>query len=282
MSNNPNILTIIYKPEIKMNTIISFFDKNPVFTQEEFNQFLSSRGNTVGRKESLIYHLRKGYAKRIRRGFFVSIPAPFRDKIEELELNPYLVAGRVVPNTIIAYHSAFDFHGVSPSPYHQYLFLSEQSMRSFKFNGDKFTALPFSRTLSRQNQKDFGVIETEIQGLTIKITGLERTIVDVLHRPIHGGGWKEIWETAAQISTLDLDQVIEYVKLLNNATTVSKLGFFLEQFKDHFNVDESYLNILEALKPCGTHYLERNKRESGTLLKRWNLMVPLHVLEQQS
>ena len=77
-----------------------------------------------------------------------------------------------------------------------------------------------------------------------------------------------------------MDNVVKYADLLNNATTIAKLGFFLEQFKEQLNVDESILNYLESKKPSGTHYLERSKRESGKWLHRWNLIVPNYIIER--
>ena len=44
-------------------------------------------------------------------------------------------------------------------------------------------------------------------------------------------------------------------------------------------MDEHTLKYLEIKKTSGMPYLERSKRESGTCLKRWNLIVPNYILE---
>lgn len=171
-------------------------------------------------------------------------------------------------------------HGVSYSLHHQYLYLSENPIRPFKFNESKFICLPFPKALSEQETTNAEIVLAERQGLNIKATSLERTLVDVLDRPNYGGGWEEIWRTAEHISILNLDNVVKYADLLNNATTTAKLGFFLEQYKGQFSVDERILNYLESKKPSGIHYLERNKRESGKWLQRWNLIVPNYILDR--
>lgn len=264
-----------------MSAIIGFFEQHPVFTHNEYTKFLLSQGTTNPntQRELLTYHLKKRRIMRIRHGFFATIPTSFRNVMENFPIDPYLVAGRVTANAVIAYHSAFDFHGVSYSLYHQYLYLSDQVIRPFEFNQTDFICLPFPRSLSKQQATQFEVILTERQGLNLKVTSLERTLVDVIHRPNYGGGWEEIWKTADHISILNLDKVIEYVNLLNNATTTAKLGFFLEHFKEQFGVNESILKVLEAKKPDGIHYLERGKREPGKFLKRWNLVVPTHIID---
>lgn len=65
-------------------------------------------------------------------------------------------------------------------------------------------------------------------GLSVRVTSLERTLVDVLVRPDLGGGWEEIWRSLEMVEFFDLDVVIDYTLLFENATTAAKVGFFLE------------------------------------------------------
>lgn len=259
-----------------------FFEQHPVFTQKEFNQFLLSIGSTNPntQRELLAYHLKKQHIVRIKRGFFASSPYALRGSIENFPVDPYLIAGRINQNTVIAYQSAFDLHGVSYSLHHQYLYLSDHSIRSFTFDEADFICLAFPKTLVEHDATQFEVVSVDRQGLAVHVTSLERTIVDVLDRPNYGGGWEEIWRTAEYIPILNFDKIIKYAELLNNATTIAKLGFFLEQFKEQFGIDEHTLKYLESKKPSGMHYLERSKRESGTCLQRWNLIVPNYILER--
>ena len=264
-----------------MNSI-EFFSLNPVFTHDEYRQFLMTQGtvNTNTQRELLSYHLNKQNIVRIRRELYASIPISSRHIAKSFQINPYLIAGRITNDAVLAYHTAFDFFGVSYSMYHQLTFMSESHIRPFTFQQTKYICLSFPKQLLVHNCKNFEVIETDRQGLNIQVTSLERSIVDALDRPDYAGGWEEIWRTAEHIPILNLDKTIEYVKLLNNATTFAKLGFFLEQFKDRFKVDEQLLNLLEKLKPNSIHYLERSKRESGKLLKRWNLVIPNSIIER--
>ncbi|MGQ3890160.1 type IV toxin-antitoxin system AbiEi family antitoxin domain-containing protein [Legionella sp. CNM-1927-20] len=263
-------------------SITDFFQQYPVFTQNEYRQFLLTQGTTNPntQRELLAYHLKKHHITRIRRGFFATIPSAFRKAKENFPVDPFLITGRIVPDTVIAYHSAFDFHGVSYSVHYQYIYMLEKPIHPFEFNESKFICLPFPKGLVEQKAERFGVAFEERQGLSIQVTSLERTVVDVLDRPNYGGGWEEIWRTAEHIPILNLDTVIQYNDLLNNATTSAKLGFFLEQFKQQLGVDESTLRYLQSKKPTGAHYLERSKRESGKWLQRWNLIVPNYILER--
>ncbi|HDS3847160.1 TPA: hypothetical protein QHY93_002836, partial [Legionella pneumophila] len=172
-----------------MSTLISFFEQHPVFTQDEYRQFLLSQGTTNPntQRELLAYHLKKQHIIRIRRSLFASIPAAFRDVAEEFPVDSYLLAGRITQDAVIAYHSAFDLHGVSYSLHHQCLYLSDQLIRPFKFKEADFIRLPFPNSLLEQDATQMDVLSIDRQGLDVKVTSLERTLVDVLDRPNYGG-----------------------------------------------------------------------------------------------
>ncbi len=45
------------------------------------------------------------------------------------------------------------------------------------------------------------------------------------------GGWEEIWRSLETVEFFDLDRIVEYVLLLGNATTASKVGYYLEEHR---------------------------------------------------
>ena len=78
----------------------------------------------------------------------------------------------------------------------------------------------------------------------------------------------------------DLDQVIEYTKLLDNATTAAKVGFFLDQHREPLMVEEAHLNELRRLRPKQPHYFTRGRPKGCQWVKDWNLMVPTEILNR--
>ena len=105
-------------------------------------------------------------------------------------------------------------------------------------------------------------------GMEVRVTSLERTMVDVLNRPDVAGGWEEIWRSLESVEFFDLDKVVEYALLLGNATTAAKVGFFLEQHREPLMIEEKHLKSLHGLRPRQPHYLDRDKRRSGHLVSR--------------
>ena len=74
--------------------------------------------------------------------------------------------------------------------------------------------------------------------------------------------------------------MVEYVLLLENATTAAKVGFFLEQHRETLMVEDVYLKSLQQLRPLRPHYFDRARRKDGRLVKQWNLVVPSAVMER--
>jgi len=128
--------------------------------------------------------------------------------------------------------------------------------------------------------ENFNVAVRERAGKELRVTNLERTLVDTLDRPDLSGSWEEIWRSLESVEFFDLDRVVEYTLLLGNATTGAKVGFFLEQHREALMVEDRHLKELHGLRPRQPHYLDRAKRTPGRLVSEWNLVVPRDVLER--
>ncbi len=76
----------------------------------------------------------------------------------------------------------------------------------------------------------------------------------------------------------DLDQVVEYVELMNNKTLAAKVGYYLERHAEPLMVENKHLDALRKLRPKQPHYLQREK--GGRFIKTWNLVVPEQLTTQ--
>ena len=137
----------------------------------------------------------------------------------------------------------------------------------------------FPTKLTAKNKALFGVKAMDRAGIGVRVATLERTLVDVFDRLDLAGGWEEIWRSLETVEFFDLDVVVQYALLLENATTAAKVGFFLEQHKERLMVEERHLDRLRARRPREPHYLARGRR-GGRLVAAWNLVVPVEVLER--
>ena len=257
-----------------------FFAKHPVFTVDELTVFLAQRGpaNKWTRKALLTHHQKKRRILRVRRGLYVVVPAGFDPA--SCPVDPYLLGAKMTEDAVLAYHTALEFHGKAYSVRHLIFYLSSRRSAPLSFRSYTFRSALFPKALRAKGKKFFGVETHERAGLPVRVTGLERTLVDVLDRPDLGGGWEEIWRSLEAVEFFDLDAVVKYALLLENATTAAKVGFFLEQHQDRLMVEDTHLEMLRAHRPRSPHYMMRTTRESGRLIAKWNLVVPLKILER--
>jgi predicted transcriptional regulator of viral defense system len=256
-----------------------FFAEHPVFTTELVSHFLANNGSTNRwtRKALLAHHQKRGRILRVRQGLYAVIP--FGTEPAKFEPDAFLVAACATEDSVLAYHTALEFHGRAHTVFARFYFLTRHFCRPFEFRGKRFLGLPPPKSVAGAVQPP-GVRQLDRAGLSIRVTSLERTLVDVLDRPDLSGGWEEVWRSLETIEYFDLDEIVAYARLLDNATTAAKVGFFLEQNRDRLGVSDAHLEPLRQLRPRHPTYLERGKKGHGSLVKIWNLIVPDAVLSR--
>ena len=258
----------------------AFFRQRPVFTGEELAEHLSSSGRVGARtQESLLaYHTKNGRLVRVRRGLYAVIP-PGADR-DTYPVDPYLIASRLTRDSVLSHHTALEFHGRAYSVWQHLTYLASRPLEPLTFRSHVFRGARFPEALVRSGKEHFDVLTTERAGMSLRVTSLERTLVDVLDRPHHSGGWEEVWRSLESVEFFDLEKVVEYALLLGNATTASKVGFFLDQHREALMVEESHLRTLRHRRPRQPHYMDRTRRRPGSLVAEWNLVVPIEVAER--
>ncbi len=258
----------------------TFLRKHPVFTGNDLEKYLSSVGRVGPRnREAILAHCqRAGRTVRVRRGLYAAIP-PGTDP-DSYPIDPLLVAARLTWDAVLSHHTALEFHGRAYSVRNHFVYSSSDPLGSLTFRSHVFRGAKFPQALRLSGKENFGVLTAERSGGELRVTSLERTLVDVLNRPDLSGSWEEIWRSLESIEFFDLDRVLEYTRLLGSATTGAKVGFFLEQHREFLMVDHSHLEALRDLRPRQPHYLDRARRKPGRLVSEWNLVVSQDVLDR--
>ncbi len=61
---------------------------------------------------------------------------------------------------------------------------------------------------------------------------------------------------------LDLDLVVSYALVLKNATTIAKVGYFLETHLEEFSVTKNHLIKLEQHVSMNKNYMDRSSKKA--------------------
>lgn len=253
-----------------------FFEQHPVFTTSEFTEY---RGGKENRNKStrdnlLAYHVKNGNLVRVKQGLYAVVP-PGMASTDYL-IDPYLLASKMAEDAVLAYHTALDFHSKSYSVFNNFLYLTEHAVKDVVFGHYNFIPVRPPKSLLDERRSNFGVIKSERSGVEIRVTSFERTLVDLFDKPDLGGGWEEIWRSLESVEFYNISEIVEYALLLNKASTIAKVGYFLERNTERFFVDKNELKTLKNAMPKQPYYMD--KKLKGRLVKQWNLIVPEKIL----
>jgi predicted transcriptional regulator of viral defense system len=256
-----------------------FLAMHPVFRLEEFKAAHEKLGsaNEQTFHALLAYHVRQGNILRIRRGLLASVPAGYGP--DTVPVDPFLLTMGLSDDAVVAFHAALQFHGRAHSVHSRYHYLTFARRRPFTFRSQDF--VPVSGGVPDwQVGTDNGVVEERHAGGAVRVTTLERTLVDVMTLPQHGGGWEEVYRSLDAVEFLDVDRVVEDASR-REALTAARVGFYLEGRSESLLVDDAHLSQLQKRSPRQPWYMGPGRRSGGRLVKRWNLLVPEAILERR-
>jgi len=246
-----------------------FFAAHPVFRRDEFDDYQKDRSHWT-RKNSLAYHCKQGRLLLMRRGLYAVVP----DGVDphKFHVDSYLLASKLADDAFLSFHTALEVFNKAYSTFQRYTYGSVRAFHPVTLCGFRFEWTSLSKALIEKSQPYFAITTVERAGLDIRVTSLERTLVDLLDRPNLGGGWEEVYRSLESVEYFDLDTIIEYVHLLGKKTTAAKVGYYLQQHSEELMVEDSHLAELRKLRPKQAFYLERGR--SGIVVRDWNIVIP--------
>ena len=258
-----------------------FTYRHPIFRTDELVPALGkdqpARGvNRPGSRHALLsYHVSSGHILPVRKGLYWTVPPGMSP--DNCPVDEFLVASKLTGDAILSHHAALSLHGCAYSAWNVVTYLTaDKNVRSLRFRNIEYKPVAHPIELRKKKQLDWGVTTQDRLGINIRLTNLERTCVDVLHRPELAGGFEEIWRSLEAAPYLNLDKVVEYALLLDSANTNARLGFFLEQHKEKFSVKKLHLDPLRLHKPSVPRKMSV-ATSKGILVREWNLVVPADV-----
>jgi predicted transcriptional regulator of viral defense system len=253
-----------------------FFDRHPVFRFDEFAAAHAAGGRSRQTTASVLkQHVATGRLLHLRRGLYAAVPRGSDPRSHPVD--PYLLATQLAADAVVAYHATLQFHGKAYSQWNRFHYLTRGRQRRFTFGDQEFVPVQAPAALRDLPGLGGGVVERPHAGGVVRVTTLERSLVDVLDAPERNGGWEEVWRSLEMVEFFDLDAVLAYARVLGSALTAARVGFFLEQHRDALMVEAHHLDAFRALAPAQPRYLD-SRREPGRLVKDWNLVVPERVL----
>lgn len=218
--------------------------------------------NIVGSKNTASWYiqsyLQKGYIKRIKRDLYVVISLENDYAIP----NRFQIASHASNDSYISHHSAFEYYGCANQVFYDVYFSTKNRIKSFSYDG-----LDFCPIISLG---EIGVIETN-NG--IRITSIERTVIDSIASFNKIAGLEELLRCLLLIPNLDSNNLLESLEMYNRSQLYQKVGYILESFKEDLCLPEDFFNKCESKISSSKTYLFE-KEDDFVYFERWKLYAP--------
>ena len=232
-----------------------------VFSVKDVVEIAGNRNSAY----SLLRRLMKGgYVAKIRSNLY-SCLEPQTDKPVATKFH---VASAINNSSYVSHHTALEFYGLTNQVHYHVYVSSSARFRDFEFEGFTYRRVP-SRFLE-------GVVTPEgTQG--IRVTDMERTIVDSIKDFEKVGGLEELLGSIEMLTYLDSNKLTRYLTLYDLQFLFQKTGYILEHFKDSLKLPESFFQLCKSSKGRSTRYLFSNMRGERFFSKEWGLVVPAEL-----
>ncbi len=266
---------MLRKAKYKSNNVEEFLEKNPVFTLRELMHYIE-QGSSGNKAPQAAYNFIKNRRRAGRLGvvkegvYYVIRPGA---TARTMAVDEFLITSKLAPEAILAYHTALDVLGFGHSLFSSYYYFSKTYRRPVRFRNSVFRCVTFPLALSNVNKEYFGTEKIERLGVYIVTTGKERTLVEGLEQPGYCGGFEELYRSLEKMPYLQFDILQEYLELRKRKKLYAIVGFFLEQHREEYHVEDKLLQELEHNKPSTPVYWDRSDK-GGPFIKRWNLILP--------
>lgn len=209
----------------------------------------------------------RGIVTRLKPGLYNLVPFE-RGRDTEHVSNPYLIARTLVGDApyFISHGSALELHRMVTQPQLAIIVSCTKRLRPQNIHGYEF------RFVEVKPEDMFGLTDMWITSEEqIKISDLERTVIDGLDHPQYVGGVSEVAKGLwMKRETLRVDRLIDYALRLGNGAVIRRLGYLLEYYG---LADPAALEPLRARLTPTYQRLDPLFSNEGRMLARWRIRL---------
>ena len=182
--------------------------------------------------------------------------------------NKYEIASSISETACVAYHSAMEYHGLGHQLFNEMSVISDSTFRTFEFEGITY--------VRRQPKIAEGVIVPAMNS-KVRVTDLERTIIDCIDRIKYAGGLEELLNNFMSVAYIDETKLKAYLDAYGKASLYQKTGFLLSMYKKQWRLSAGFFNHCKAHIGRSTRYLT-DISDNTDYVSEWRLCVPENML----
>jgi predicted transcriptional regulator of viral defense system len=208
----------------------------------------------------LVSYLRTGRIRQVRKDMYALVD-PSNGSVMA---SKFQIASHIGRFSFLCFHSALEYYG-----------LAEQSFVSFLRVGSlrRFRNFDFEDvTYSCEKKKDLEGVNDFMAREGVRVTCLERTVIDCLYNLDKGGGYEEVTKAVSLIEDLSGSKLLDALSDYNVSFLFLKAGFILEKYYRGKLSDSFYDECLAHISKKKYYFGAR--KGNGIYVSKWNLIVP--------
>ena len=206
--------------------------------------------------------VKSGTIKKVKSGLYVLL-----NRNGFCEANKFEIGSKVTTDSYISYHSALEYYGVSNQVFNTVTICSNIRFRNFEFDDVEFEY--------QKSPINYGISKNSYS--YIRVTALERTIIDCINKIDLAGGIEEIINAFELINKVDETELLKVLSMYDSVFLYQKAGYILEHFQETMGLSEGFF---ETCQKHLTNQIKYFLNEQGREVKynpKWRLMAPKNV-----
>ena len=246
--------------------VVTLYEQNkPIFRLKEVQRIL--RLGELSSRNFVRKLVNRGVVTRLKPGLFILVPFEMGKETEYIG-NSFVVAREIMggKDYFLSHATAMEIHGGLTQPQLVVYITTLKPHRSITSMGIEF------RFIHNQKKYFFGLNDHWVtKQEKIRVSDLERTIIDGLKQPEYCGGLTEVAKGLwMRHQDVNINRLISYAIKIDVGAVIRRLGFLLELYKIgtsedweilSSNLTETYVR-LDPLLPS-----------EGKFLRKWRLQL---------
>lgn len=201
--------------------------------------------------------------KKVRNSLYVSLDSKGYNLSNKFE-----IASKINENAYISYHSALEYYGLANQVFNDVIVSSSIRFNNFIFEDSEYIFV------KSNNYNQINFIESE----NIRISSLEKTIIDCIDDINLAGGIEEVLNALEQIKYLDESKLLDALRSYNKVFLYQKTGYLLEMYKENVSLSEDFFNECKKHLTSQIKYFLNNDYKEIALNKKWQLIAPINLV----
>lgn len=234
--------------------------------KEVFNtDFVASLTHKKSLALAIISNYRKkGYVRKVKHNLYATVSL----ENDGLIASKFKIACSINETAFVSHHSAFEYYGYYNQVYHTVHVSSLNRFIPFEFDGFEYQ---YVRSVTDE-QVDF------LRG--VKVTSIERTIVDSIDDIDNLTGIEELLKCIGMVPEVDETLVLDYLNRRSSKLLYKKTGYLLSHFQAVLRLSDRFFETCHAEGRNVIGYFCQTDKSNLVYNHKWGLYAYADIMSQ--